>query len=290
MTRVYVRAAHDGSEQHLRDQGRAPRHPVCTVARRVSTCCAHQRGGTSPWSPAVGSRPISSRGRLSNPPPLSMLPDPRFACVTGYFGRGQATVFGISQHVKSGVSPSVEKGASWRNSSLGEQVYEFDPDPDANQGKRVLRGQQVEATEADGGISKALSRLRWLLRKVSHRPKKLPTINPHTPPPLPLPPCVHTAGHLELPNSYEASLSSGRGWRGHPRPRSYRAEDLRTDTAAGEGGGALGCQCTDGFQSSCDLGRTQHFQHRSDESQPETKLRFVSVERVSKHHLTHKTT
>ena len=199
MTRVYVRAAHDGSEQHLRDQGRAPPPPVCTVACRVSTCCAHQRGGTSPWSPAVGSRPISSRGRLSNPPPLSMLPDPRFACVTGYFGRGQATVFGISQHVKSGVSPSVEKGASWRNSSLGEQVYEFDPDPDANQGKRVLRGQQVEATEADGGISKALSRLRWLLRKVSHRPKKLPTINPHTPPPSPFPHACTQRGIWNFP-------------------------------------------------------------------------------------------
>ena len=229
MTRVDVRAAHDGGGQHVRDQGPAPPHPVHTVACRVSVCCAHQRGGTSPWSPAVGSRPISSRGRLSNPPPLSLLPNPVFACVTGYLDRGRATVFGMSHSVKTGVSPSMGKGACWRNRSLGEQVYEFDPDPDANQGNRVLRGQQVEATEADGGISKALSRLRWLLRKVSDHPEELPTINPHTPPPpSPLPPCVHTAGHLELPNSYEASLSSSRGWRGHPRSRSHRRPAGRT--------------------------------------------------------------
>ena len=190
MTRVDVRAAHDGGGQHVRDQGPAPPHPVHTVACRVSVCCAHQRGGTSPWSPAVGSRPISSRGRLSNPPPLSLLPNPVFACVTGYLDRGRATVFGMSHSVKTGLSPSMGKGACWRNRSLGEQVYEFDPDPDANQGKRVLRGQQVEATEADGGISKALSRLRWLLRKVSDHPEELPTINPHTPPPPPPPPPV----------------------------------------------------------------------------------------------------
>lgn len=62
MTSVYLRAAHDGSGQHVRDQGRAPPHPVRTVACRVSACRAHQRGVTSPWSPAVGSRPISSPG------------------------------------------------------------------------------------------------------------------------------------------------------------------------------------------------------------------------------------
>lgn len=146
------------------------------------------------------------RWHFPNPQLLNFRPTLFFCVLSGYLHeRPAVSVLGISRPVKGGLRSSADNWVSWRNNANSPTLV-FDRELVTEQDK-VVRGRQIEAKEDDGGVSKALSILRWHLRKVDDNTD--PYIRPILTHPSTERP--YTAENLGVLSPLVASVSSRRG-------------------------------------------------------------------------------